>query len=280
MDQKIIFLDIDGTLTEPGCNEVPESAVWAVRQARKEGHLVFLCTGRNYDMLAPLLKYEFDGIIASSGGYIECGRKVIYDCPMTEKQKQAAMKVLKDNGIYRTVECMNGSYTDEGFKEFLRSHALEGSNSEMLRWREQIEQSLNIRPMKEYQGEPVYKIVIMSPTIGQMYQAKEALSSEFDFCIQEGSDRGYINGEVVNKKFDKGRAVRKVCEHLDIPLEHTVAFGDSMNDLEMMETAGLGICMQNGSEELKKRADDICPSVTENGIRTAFIKYHLAREEA
>ena len=36
--RKVIFLDIDGTLTEPGRNEVPQSAVWAMEQARKEGN--------------------------------------------------------------------------------------------------------------------------------------------------------------------------------------------------------------------------------------------------
>ena len=35
-------------------------------------------------MLMPLLKYGFDGVVASSGGYIRCGEEVIYDCPMTE----------------------------------------------------------------------------------------------------------------------------------------------------------------------------------------------------
>ena len=150
MIRKIIFLDIDGTLTEPGSNDPPESAVSAIKEARAQGHFVFLCTGRNYNMLLPLLKYEFDGIVASSGGYIECQKEVIYDCPMTERQKQTVMCVLKDNGIYRTVECMDGSYTDEGFKEFLRANAAEGSNSELLRWREQIEKSLNILPMNEY----------------------------------------------------------------------------------------------------------------------------------
>lgn len=184
MKKKIVFLDIDGTLTEPGSNVPPDSAVKAMEGARREGHLVFLCTGRNYDMLSPLLKYDFDGIIASSGGYIECKGKVIYDCPMTDKQRIKAMKVLEENGVFRTVECMDGSYTDEGFKDFLRSHSGEG-NSELLRWREQIEKNLNILPMKEYKGQPVYKIVVMSPGEKPMEQPRKLLSSDFKFCIQE-----------------------------------------------------------------------------------------------
>lgn len=275
MNRKIIFLDIDGTLTQPGENEPPESAVWAINEARKAGHFVFLCSGRNYGMLSPLLKYEFDGIVASSGGYIECRGTGIYDCPMTQQQKQAAMDILEQCGVFRTVECMYGSYTDEGLKEFLRSHAHEGSNSELLRWREQVERSLNILPMKQYGGQPVYKIVIMSPSSENLKEPQRLLSSEFAFCIQEESKGGFINGEIVNRKFDKGRAVEKVCHYLDIPLRDTVAFGDSMNDKEMLETAGLGICMENGSTAMKKLADDICPSVADHGIREAFLKHHL-----
>ena len=77
MEQKIIFLDIDGTLTEPGKNIVLKSALWAIAQARKQGHYVFLCTGRSYGMILPLLKYDFDGVIASADGYIEYCREVI-----------------------------------------------------------------------------------------------------------------------------------------------------------------------------------------------------------
>ncbi len=275
MESKVIFLDIDGTLTEPGSNDPPESAVQAIRQAREEGHYVFLCTGRNYEMLKPLLKYEFDGVIASAGGYIMCRNDVIYDCPMTEEQKNSAMNVLKKSGVFRTVECIDGSYTDEEFKEFLRTHASEGGNSELLRWREQIEKSLNILPMSEYRGQPVYKIVIMSPSMEQLREPREILVNDFEFCIQDKNENGFINGEIINKKFNKGKAVERVCKYLHIPVSNSVAIGDSMNDKEMLETAGLSICMENGSNELKKLVDDICPSVEKDGIREAFLKYHL-----
>ena len=54
MEQKLIFLDIDGTLTSPGSNTPPESAMTAVRKAQAKGHQVFLCTGRNPAVLRAL----------------------------------------------------------------------------------------------------------------------------------------------------------------------------------------------------------------------------------
>ena len=156
MNKKVVFLDIDGTLTVPGRNEPPASALEAIRRAQQMGHDVLLCSGRNYGMLKPLLEYGFDGYVASSGGYIVCGEEVIFDSPLTKEQSDFASEVLKRNGVFRTVECKDGSYTDEGFKDFLQAtaDARGDGNSELLRWREQIESSLNIRPMAEYQGEP------------------------------------------------------------------------------------------------------------------------------
>ena len=275
MEQRLIFLDIDGTLTEPGSNTPPESALEAIRRARENGHLVFLCSGRNYDMLSPLLQYEFDGVAASSGGYVICGGEVIYDCPLTEEQKDRALRALRENGVYCTVECREGAFTDEGFKEFLRDKAGREGNSEMLRWREQIEKTLNILPMKKYRGQPVYKITVMSQSLDQLRASQERLDQDFAFCIQDLDQGGLVNGEVVNRKFDKGQAILRVCDDLKIPVENSVAFGDSMNDREMIETAGLGICMENGSPELKRIADDICPPVGENGLWEGFRRHGL-----
>lgn len=275
MNPKIIFLDIDGTLTEPGSNVPPATALEAVQKARQAGNYVFLCTGRSYGMMSSLLHYGFDGVVASAGAYILVREKVIYDCPLTERQKESAMDVLKENGIYRTIECRDRAYTDEGFKEFLRSHVSEGDSSELLRWREQIEKSMNIFPMYEYRNQPVYKIVVMSPSVEALVKAGELLKEDFQMCIQDNGERGYVNGELINRKINKGTAVKYVCEYLRIPVSDSVGFGDSMNDREMLETAGLSICMENGNARLKKIVDDICPSVKENGILKAFEKYQL-----
>mgnify|MGYP002511051579 CR=1 FL=1 len=276
MGRKIIFLDIDGTLTKAGSNEPPESALEAIRRARKKGHYVFLCTGRNYAMLSPLLRYGFDGAIASSGGYIFCGDNVIYDCPMTQKQRELAMEVFRKNQVFRTVECRDGSYTDEGFKEFLRENAGQGGNSELLRWREQIEHALNILPMKQYQGQEVYKLVFMSSSLSYLEEPKRVLKDDFAFCIQDMDSYGMINGELVNRKFNKGKGIERVCEYLHFSVNDTIGFGDSMNDLEMLETVGLSFCMENGSRKLKELADEICPSVEDNGLYQGFLKYGLA----
>lgn len=275
MKKRVIFLDIDGTLTVAGSNIPPESALQVIRAAQAKGHLVFLCTGRNYAMLKPLLRYGFDGVVASAGGYVRCGAQVIYDCPMSERQRQLVFHTLEENGIFRTVECLESSYTDDGFKEFLAEHAGENGNSELLRWRRQIEEELDIRSMKEYAGQPVYKVVVMSPDLDRLERAQEKLQEEFAFCIQDTNQQGIVNGEVINRQFDKGKAAERVCEYLHIPLGDSIAFGDSMNDKEVMETAGYSVCMENGSDALKQLADEVCPAVEQDGLYHAFSKLAL-----
>lgn len=275
MGKKIIFLDIDGTLCQPGSNIPPVSALDAIKKAQKAGNLVFLCTGRNLGMLSPLLKYGFDGVVGSSGGYITCGDTVIYDCPMNPEQQEKAMNVLVKNGVFRTVECRDRSYTDEGFKEFLKEKAQKESNSEVLRWREQIEKDLGILPMAEYHGDPIYKMVVMCEKREQLEEPVAVLSDEFAIVIQDDEAHGYINGEMVLRCFDKGLGVRRICEHLGIPVEDTYGYGDSMNDKEMIETVGHSVVMANGSETLKAMAHEVCPSVAEDGLYKSFQSNHL-----
>lgn len=96
MNQKLIFLDIDGTLTPAGSNTPPESAMRAIRAAQKNGHKVFLCTGRNPAMLAPVLALGFEGAVAAAGGYVFAGDRVLFDCPMTPEQLETGISMLKN----------------------------------------------------------------------------------------------------------------------------------------------------------------------------------------
>jgi len=268
MDRKLIFLDIDGTFTEAGSNVPPASALEAVKRARANGHKVLLCTGRNPAMLAPVLAYGFDGAVACGGGHVFVDGEVLFDCPMTEEQRTEGMRLLGEQGVFRTIEARDVTYGDEDLADFLAS-AGEG-NSELIRWRKALAEQLNIHSMKEYDGRPIYKIVFMCRTMDQLEPARKALEKDFNFVVQDVAAHNCLNGELINRKFDKGRGVRIVAKHFDMPIEDTIGFGDSMNDLEMIETVGVSVCMDNGSPLLKAKSKIVCPAVTEDGLYKAF----------
>lgn len=269
MNRKLIFLDIDGTLTPPGSNEPPASALAAIRKAQTLGHKVFLCTGRNPAMLSPLLKYGFDGYIGCAGGYVAAGEKVLYDCPMTEEQRVTALELLRESGVFRTIEAKDGSYCDENLADLLKNAG--DGNSEFLRWRKAIESDLGILPMAEYDGRPIYKVVFMCEDLSQLDAAKAALEGEFNFVVQDAFRfNGILNGEMINRKFDKGTGVKLVARALGFDMSDTIGFGDSMNDKEMIEVVGTSVCMANGSPTLQEISDLVCPAVEADGLAKAF----------
>ena len=246
MDRKLIFLDIDGTLTTPGSNTPPESAMKAVRMAQEKGHKVFLCSGRNPGMMAPVFALGFDGAVAGAGGYVFAGDKVLFDCPMKQEEFETGMRLLKENGVFRTIEARDKTWGDEDLGDFL-ANAGEG-NSELIRWRKALAEQLNILPMGEYDGS----------------------QKEYNFVVQDVAAHSCLNGELINRKFDKGRGVRIIAEAFGAGIEDTIGFGDSMNDLEMIETVGTSVCMDNGSPALKAKSDIVCPAVEEDGLYKAF----------
>ena len=274
MNKKLLLLDIDGTLTELGYNIPPASALDAVRKAQANGHKVFLCTGRNLAMLRPLLQYGFDGYVASAGGYVVCDGEVVFDRPMEPEVFRLAMDVFERNHVFRTVECLDATYGDNGLEDLLEG-ADEFSNSELLRFRRQLSESLDIRPMREYNGAPVYKIVFMCTDRRQLDEPMEVLRDHFVFCVQNLEAVGCLNGEVFGLDFNKGIGIRRLCEHLGRDIADTIGFGDSMNDREMFEAVGFSVCMENGHPAMKEMADYVCPAVGDDGLYKAFEHLNL-----
>ena len=112
----------------------------------------------------------------------------------------------------------------------------------------------------------------------QLIPAKEALEKDFNFLVQDGMNHGVLNGEMINRQFDKGRGVRIMAEALGFDIADTIGFGDSMNDLEMIETVGVSVCMDNGSPLLKSKSSMVCPAVDADGLAWAFDRLGLCGE--
>lgn len=82
-------------------------------------------------------------------------------------------------------------------------------------------------------------------------------------------------GEINDWNINKGKAISRVCEYLQEDIKNTIAFGDSLNDLEMIVAAGIGIAMGNAEAALKEKADLICESVMEDGVARELKRLEL-----
>ena len=217
--------------------------------------------------------------MGGAGGYVFCGDKVLFDCPMTPEQTRTAMEALARGRVLRTIEARDAAFGDEDLSAFL-SGGSDRQNSELVRWRRMLKDNFCIRPMREYDGRPIYKVIVMCQREAQLTEARRLLEQDFRFCMQGTDAFGCLNGELINRKFDKGRGILRICEYLHADPADTIGFGDSMNDLEMTQTVGVSVCMANGSEELKRRCSRVCPAVGEDGLAREFAALGLTGAKA
>lgn len=90
------FIDIDGTLMFEG--RLPKENIDAIAKARKNGHYVFINTGRSLAVIQPVVKesIQFDGLVTALGSYITVGNKVIHECPVSDE-------ILKETGMNKVM---------------------------------------------------------------------------------------------------------------------------------------------------------------------------------
>lgn len=270
MNKKIIFLDVDGTLTQRD-GRVNELVQQGIKDARKNGHLVFLCTGRNKSGVKSLLDIGFDGIVCSAGGYIEIGGKKIYDAFIPEEDVQEARNIFSRNHVHYNLEATTCTYQDDEMnKLFVKHHDIdeENMNSEMIRLMNEQKERFNIKDLLLYDQnpKPIHKICFIALDENDLEEPKKLLSEKYTFIIHTMFSGETTNGEIIMKNMSKGDAVRKVVEHLGLSMDDTICFGDSMNDYEMVEACHYSVVMDNGDDELKAIASAICESVEDDGI--------------
>lgn len=83
------------------------------------------------------------------------------------------------------------------------------------------------------------------------------------------------NLEINSDKVSKATGLHMLCRLLDIPIEETIAIGDSSNDREILKEAGIGVAMGNGTEEIKSLADFITKTNMQNGVAHAIEHFIL-----
>lgn len=267
MNRKLIFLDIDGTLISA---MAPPSALAAkaVREARAHGHRVFLCTGRNMPIIGKdILELGFDGVISSAGAHVEVEGKVLFDSLLPEETIQECLDIFHSHGMFCRIEDGEGIYTDPQMEALLKSSKADPANSELIRMQKEIEVGIRMLPYGLYPGKGAYKICFTSPSLEAVEETKPYLEDRFDYVVHPyGESTCCFNGEIIRRGVDKGHGMELVCGHYGMDLSDTVAFGDSMNDCEMMKCAGISVAMGNACEGLKEMADLVCGRVEDDGL--------------
>jgi Cof subfamily protein (haloacid dehalogenase superfamily) len=268
MEQRIVFLDIDGTIITKD-NKIHPSTVSACREARKNGHLLFLCSGRpSPEIIDTIRDIGFDGVVSAGGAHIEVGGRIIFCAFIPQETLRHILDYLKARKMLFLLETNEKIIPGPSLLNYL-DDLPEVDPLWLSILKETEKEGCNL------DRDDVNKVVFA--------QGKDVLFMDLkrEFGTQCEIFRGSIPylgkecGEIGPIGVHKGSAMKTVIDYYGIPRENTIAIGDSDNDRRMIEYAAFGIAMGNADDEIKQIADDVTGSVENGGIAQAFRKYGL-----
>ena len=262
---RVLALDLDGTLLRDD-KTVSDETVNVLRRITEEGAIVLPSTGRTHRELPvflekmPFIHYA----LCCNGGavydYVE--NRYIYEDTIPYDLALEVLEFVKTLPVYESV-VVNGERIVKGDEnnevcEYIRNVAVKGILFNLkgaLDVKEAFaEKHMNAQKFLLYPAENADKEMII-----------EKLSSKFPQLAVSSSGPLFV--EVNIKGVDKGKALERFCELMNIPIEESMAFGDAENDISMLKSAGKAVVMENGTPETKKYADIICASNNDDGVR-------------
>ncbi len=270
---RAIFLDVDGTYAHHGV--IPPAHAAAVRAARAAGHVVFLCTGRPLSLLPPhLTAAGFDGIVAGAGAHVTVGDDVILDIRFPATLATRALSLLDAEGTHYLLETPEGTFARQSAINVLAARAALSKDPAFSHLAGLVDIVAALTPLEDLSGVRIGKITAFDGPVS-MGAIAEALGDEVAMFPSSIADLGVGAGELYLAHVNKAVGMEAAIAHLGIARGDTIAFGDNLNDLEMIAFAGVGVAMASGAPEVIAAADMVAPGPDAHGIATAFAQLEL-----
>lgn len=278
MKPKLIFIDIDGTLFDHAKDAIPESAKNAILSAKSKGHKIFLSTGRPYaDIDQEILNFPLDGMIVSCGAVVYVDNKPIYCKTYPQKELISLIQFMLDNNIGFSLDGIHKNYlTEEAFNCLSSLMFKNNEDSELSRAMMAKNNCFPFEDMKEEDLKEVVKISIFTKNKESCEKLFQKIPESLVGFMYKNNHLHLYNGEISIKGITKATGLKQITNYLNMPIEDTIAIGDSLNDLDILQEAGLSICMGNGADECKKTADFVTKDVSDDGLAYALKHFNLA----
>ncbi len=258
---KMVVTDIDGTIYTPEAG-ITEGVRNCIQNLVKNDVKVVIATGRTYssakhvaDMLGikcPLICYQ-GGLVNSYDGEI---LEVKY---LDEKPAREIVKECRKRNIHLNVYVEDTLYVEddnEYIKDYIGDKGIDYfkvNSFDELDFTK-LNKLLAIQYDTKFIDDLIQELSIKYP---QLYIVKSAKY----FC------------EIANKQATKGNAIKFLAKKYGFSVDEVLAIGDQNNDIEMVETAGAGVAMGNGTEQIKEKADFITDTVEKDGFVKAINKF-------
>lgn len=249
----------------------------AIAAAQNQGMQVTLATGRSFHSAlnyAEQLAIDLPLICANGAIIIDRGGNVLREAPLPAPITAPLLHEMLDAGLFVQAYHRHGMYTagpqpsiiqwiraicDNKLKPSHILYALREYRRCAIRYNDKL-------PYLLAQGQVEVHKLFCSGTHAQQDEFRrraQELGLTVEFYPGQG-ERMYL--EIMAAQVSKGNALKILARHIGVALAETVAIGDNLNDLSMMEAAGLGVAMGNGHPQLQQAAHRLTLSNDEDGV--------------
>lgn len=252
---KLIAADIDGTLLDSG-KRLPPDLFPLIRQLRARGVRFAPASGRQYYNLRELFAPVADELvfISENGAMVVDGGRVLSFAAMPSQQVVRVVEAARAlPGVSAILACGDGAvYENDSDSAFLESMA------HYYTRRRHVTDLLETA-----REEAVCKVALFCAGRGEQLLLPAFRSFEETAQVAlSGADWVDLMCPALNK----GQAITALCDALGVTTDECMAFGDYLNDLELMQAVGQSYAMANAHATLKAAAKHICPSNDEDGV--------------
>lgn len=275
----IIALDLDGTLLNSQ-KELSRVNLQMLENAATKGFAIVPTTGRFYGGMPdfikslPFVRYA----ITINGAQVQdlAEEKVIYRAEIPWQQAVSIMEYLDEHPVIYDCYMTNDAFMTEAQKAFIDETIHDDHYRKMVHeLRKPVpELKAHIKGFADQNpAQGVQKVQMFTAQPDVRLQVMKELPQRFgDLAVSSSHPQ---NIEINQSHANKGEALLALAEYLDVPKEKTFAFGDGLNDLSMIQAAGVGIAMENGCAEVKAAAKFITASCDEDGVAKGIEKFCL-----
>jgi Cof subfamily protein (haloacid dehalogenase superfamily) len=281
---KLIALDLDGTLTDDKKNITPhtlEALMQVQRQGREnedgnphapQGVRVVLASGRPPYGMRPLARQlhmeQYGGIILCyNGGHVEdCATGEVYvERQLPEGILPMLHRFQEESGMTLMTYYEDKIYTEHPADEYV---GISAYNNKM--------QVVGVKNFITDTPRPLNKCLMVGPHDKQVVWEKKIQEATSDQLYVCHSTPYFI--EILPKDIDKGPSLVSLCQRLGISSSEMMTFGDSNNDKQMIQLAGIGVAMGNADDDIKQVADFITLDNNSDGVAYALKHFGLIQD--
>lgn len=250
---KLLFFDVDGTLYNSE-KQLPSSAKEALLAARANGHEIAIATGRAPFMIESLLKeLDIDTYVTFNGQYVVYKGEVIFTDGIPKEQLSDIISFGQQRN-HPVVFLDNQQMIAAAEGDFRIEESLA-----TLRYPYPVVDETYYRQQAVYQT-LLYITADEQPLYEQTFPQVEFVRWHPYSC------------DMLPKGGSKARGIQKILDHCGREMKDIVAFGDGLNDIEMLQTVGTGVAMGNAHEEVLAIADVVIGHVDQHGLAEGMKK--------